>query len=173
MYQIKSDHINAFIGLLIAAVCQFSKQLWVWIDSKRSCASFDLMIRIPEVNDVQKINLLPFGICLISSWHLKRSGENITIDEQLVPFRSRCAFKQYLTKKPDQYGLKVLWACDSQKWFPLNGIPYLGRERSGSSKNVGIATQKVMDLCRPFITTRHLNFFSQAISWQSNCVQTS
>lgn len=47
--------------------------------------------------------------------NLKRSyspGQNITIDEQLVPFRGRCAFKQYLPSKPDKYGLEIFWACD-------------------------------------------------------------
>ncbi|GBP00162.1 hypothetical protein EVAR_71070_1, partial [Eumeta japonica] len=31
-------------------------------------------------------------------------GENLTIDEQFVPFRGRVSFKQYLPSKPDKYG---------------------------------------------------------------------
>lgn len=34
-------------------------------------------------------------------------GLNLTVDEQLVPFRDRVVFKQYLPSKPDKYGLKT------------------------------------------------------------------
>ncbi|KAK3701972.1 hypothetical protein RRG08_017862 [Elysia crispata] len=34
-------------------------------------------------------------------------GENITVDEQLVPFRGRCSFIQYIPSKPDKYGIKI------------------------------------------------------------------
>lgn len=38
-------------------------------------------------------------------------GENITVDEQLVPFRGRCPFKQYMPAKSVKYGMKIWWAC--------------------------------------------------------------
>lgn len=53
-------------------------------------------------------------------------GKNITIDEQLVPFRGRCAFKQYIPSKPDKYGLKLFWVCDAKTAYPLKAVPYLG-----------------------------------------------
>ena len=31
----------------------------------------------------------------------------LTVDEQLVPFRGRCSFLQYLPSKPDRYGITV------------------------------------------------------------------
>lgn len=33
-------------------------------------------------------------------------SEYTTIDEQLVSFRGRCAFKMYIPSKPDKYGIK-------------------------------------------------------------------
>ena len=33
-------------------------------------------------------------------------GALLCIDEQLVPFRGRCGFIQYMPKKPEKYGLK-------------------------------------------------------------------
>lgn len=53
-------------------------------------------------------------------------GSTITVDEQLVPFRGRCAFKQYIPSKPDKYGIKFFWLCDAETWYPLNGQVYLG-----------------------------------------------
>lgn len=55
-----------------------------------------------------------------------RPGRNLTIDEQLVPFRGRCPFKQYIPSKPDKYGLKLFWICDSKTSYPLQAVPYLG-----------------------------------------------
>ena len=39
-------------------------------------------------------------------------GENITIDESVVPFRGRLKFKQYLPGKAHKYGVKLYKACD-------------------------------------------------------------
>lgn len=55
-------------------------------------------------------------------------GAYCTVDEQLVPFTGRCAFKQYMPKKPDRYGLKIFWLCDVDTHYPLNALPYLGNE---------------------------------------------
>ena len=35
------------------------------------------------------------------------SGPGITMDEQLVCFRRRCPFKQYIPSKPGKYGIKI------------------------------------------------------------------
>ncbi|CAF4047636.1 unnamed protein product [Rotaria sordida] len=39
-------------------------------------------------------------------------SENLTTDEQLVPFRDRCSFVQYMPNKPSKYGLKFWVLCD-------------------------------------------------------------
>ena len=36
-------------------------------------------------------------------------SEYVTVDEELVPFRSRCPFRQYISSKPDKYGMKLFW----------------------------------------------------------------
>lgn len=40
-------------------------------------------------------------------------GENVTQDEQLVGFRGRCHFKQYILSKPAKYRIKIWTLCDS------------------------------------------------------------
>ena len=34
-------------------------------------------------------------------------SECLTVDEQLLGFRGRCPFRQYIRSKPDTYGLKI------------------------------------------------------------------
>lgn len=52
-------------------------------------------------------------------------GPSLTIDEQLVPYRGRCPFKQYIPSKPDKYGMKLFWICDSATGYTLKAVPYL------------------------------------------------
>ncbi|XP_025991729.2 piggyBac transposable element-derived protein 4-like [Solenopsis invicta] len=58
---------------------------------------------------------------------LYNPGENITVDEQLVPFRGRCPFKQYIPSKPARYGLKIWAVCDSQNAYTWNTQVYTGK----------------------------------------------
>ena len=39
-------------------------------------------------------------------------GQNLTIDEQLLPCKARCKFIQYVEIKPDKYGLKFWLLVD-------------------------------------------------------------
>ena len=54
-------------------------------------------------------------------------SDNCTIDEQLVGFRGRCPFRVYMPQKPDKYGIKIWWICDSTNGYAYNGQIYLGR----------------------------------------------
>lgn len=89
-------------------------------------------------------------------------GSNCTIDEQLVGFRGHCPFRVYMSSKPDKYGIKVWWLCDSATGYAFNGQVYLGRV--GNLPEVGLAGRVVHDLCRPLYNTgRNItmdNFFS-------------
>ena len=55
-------------------------------------------------------------------------GSFVTIDEQLLCFRGRCPFRQFIPTKPGKYGLK-LWLCvDSNSYYVFNALPYIGRQ---------------------------------------------
>ena len=51
---------------------------------------------------------------------------NLTVDEQLCPFREQTRFTQYLPTKPSEYGIKLKWICDSMTNYPLKSIIYTG-----------------------------------------------
>lgn len=44
-------------------------------------------------------------------------GKNVTVDEQLLPYRGRCPFTQYLPSKPAKYGIKIWVVCDSETYY--------------------------------------------------------
>lgn len=56
-----------------------------------------------------------------------RPSENLTVDEQLFPYRGRTKFTQYILSKPAKYGIKVWWICDAETYYPLKGQIYLGK----------------------------------------------
>jgi len=49
----------------------------------------------------------PCGKCGPRLPLLFNPGRDVTVDEQLVPFKGRCKFKQYMPKKTAKYGLKI------------------------------------------------------------------
>ena len=76
-------------------------------------------------------------------------GPDVCVDEQLVAFRGRCGFRQYIPSKPAKYGIKIWWCCDSQTCYPLNGEVYLGRQ-PGQQREVGQGARVVKQLVAPW-----------------------
>ena len=60
----------------------------------------------------------------------------VIVDEQLIPFRGRCSFKQYMPSKPDKYGMKLFLLCDCLTGYTFNGKPYLGRQENQMESDV-------------------------------------
>ena len=53
--------------------------------------------------------------------------ENLTIDEQLYPYRRHTKFTQYIPSNPAKYGIKIWWICDAENAYPFKGIIYTGK----------------------------------------------
>ncbi|XP_027132677.1 piggyBac transposable element-derived protein 4, partial [Larimichthys crocea] len=92
---------------------------------------------------------------------LYNPGPHVTVDEQLVPFRGRCSFRQYMPNKPARYGIKSWVACDARSSYAWKMQVYTGRKpRGGSEKNQ--ATRVVLDVTEG-LTGRSItcdNFFT-------------
>uniref|UniRef100_A0A3Q3J2G5 PiggyBac transposable element-derived protein domain-containing protein n=1 Tax=Monopterus albus TaxID=43700 RepID=A0A3Q3J2G5_MONAL len=72
-------------------------------------------------------------------------GPNVTIDEQLMPFRGHCPFRQYMPSKPAKYGIKIWAACDAVTSYAWNLQVYTGKLEGGvSERNQGMRV--VLDL---------------------------
>ena len=77
-------------------------------------------------------------------------GTYMTVNEQLVPFRGNCPFRQYMKSNPAKYGIKKWWAVDSETWYPLNGKVYLGK-LPNETREVNHGQRVVKDVIRKWL----------------------
>nr|XP_012148640.1 PREDICTED: piggyBac transposable element-derived protein 4-like [Megachile rotundata] len=89
--------------------------------------------------------------------------EHLTVDEQLVAFRGKCPFRQYMKSKPARYGIKIWAAADVKTSYICNLQVYTGKGLDNvREKDQGLRVVK--DLTQPYkgswrgITTD--NFFT-------------
>ncbi|KRX34089.1 PiggyBac transposable element-derived protein 4 [Trichinella sp. T6] len=67
------------------------------------------------------------------------SGAYVTVDERLIPSKSRRPFRQYIPKKPAKYDIKVWTLCDAKTSYAWNKQIYIGKRASGiHGKNQGM-----------------------------------
>ncbi|CAK9834292.1 PiggyBac transposable element-derived protein 4 [Anthophora retusa] len=56
------------------------------------------------------------------------------VDEQLMTFRGRCSFKEYMPSKPGKYGIKIWTLCDTTTFYCCNIDVYLGKIANAPEK---------------------------------------
>ena len=75
---------------------------------------------------------------------------NLTIDEQLLPCKARCKFIQYISNKPDKFGIKFWLLVDLESKYLCNGFLYLGRDEHHLASE-SLPTSVVMKLMADFL----------------------
>ena len=70
---------------------------------------------------------------------------NMTVHEQLVCFRERCSFKQYIPSKPSKRGIKLWTICDSTCSYTRKILVYI-RKDAGLARKTKRGTRIVLDL---------------------------
>lgn len=76
-------------------------------------------------------------------------GPYICVDEQLFPSRARCPFTQYISSKPDKFGIKFWLLADVDSKYMLNAAPYTGADETRPA-NVQMGEHIVWNLTKPF-----------------------
>lgn len=87
---------------------------------------------------------------------------NLTIDEQIISFRGRCPFRQYIKSKPQPYGIKVFCMCDSENHYCCNTDVYTGK-MPNQSREVNQSKRVVLQLVEHLDSGYNItcdNFFS-------------
>lgn len=127
--EVDAVEIRAFIGLLLTAGVErgSKRNLVEYFDCLRGQPIFRATIGLRRFRDImrfirfddketrtarrQRDKLAPirdvFNIINNNLGRMYSPSEWLTVDEQLVPFRGRCGFKQYIPSKPDKYGMKL------------------------------------------------------------------
>lgn len=88
----------------------------------------------------------------------------LTIDEQLVAFRGRCPFRQYMPKKPAKFGIKVYALVSASNFYATKLEVYVGKQPNGPHQ-ISNRTEDLVDrLVEPIVGShRNItadNFFS-------------
>jgi hypothetical protein len=58
-----------------------------------------------------------------------KPSADLTVDEQLVPFRGNCKFRVYIKSKSGKYGMKIWIFADAETFYCRNTQIYVGKER--------------------------------------------
>ena len=80
-------------------------------------------------------------------------GEYLTVDEQLVAFRGRCPFKQFIPSKPARYGIKVFVLVDCRMMYTVNLEVYCGKQPKGPFDLSNAGKDVVMRISKPILGT--------------------
>ena len=79
-------------------------------------------------------------------------GRNVTVDEQLLPRKSRCQFIQSMKNKPDKFGIKFWCMVDSDTKYFYNGFVFLGKNEE-KRKDELLGAFVVKKLAEPIFNT--------------------
>lgn len=169
--------IWAFIGLLVLGGVQRSRnehiddELWSNDHSRpsfrvkmskncmrgllRFCRFDDADMRNARIQVNKMAPIDEFGNLLLARLQTCYvPSDALIVDEQLMPTRARCKFRQYMSNKPGKYGVKIFWFCDAKTAYPLKGEVYI-RRQPGSATAVSndVSKESVRRLVTPLANT--------------------
>jgi len=150
-----SDDMNAFIGMNIAM--GFHK-----LTDFRDYWSNDPLLQVPYISNImpraryQKLCQYmhvsdPRIVNVNDKIHKVRNlvtklterfqtafkpGKQLSIDEAMIQFDGRLAWKQYMPKKPVSWGIKLWCLCDSTTGYCLNFSVYTGGDMNQAHSEV-------------------------------------
>lgn len=75
------------------------------------------------------------------------------IDENLLLFKDRLSFKQFIPSKRNRFGIKSFIACDCKTGYILDMLVYSGLETEVSvfQKNLGKSSNIVITLMKDYL----------------------
>ena len=74
---------------------------------------------------------------------------SLTVDEQLLPLKSRCSLVTFMPNKPDKYGLKFWIMAEVRTKYVVNILPLLGAQEADLRGGQPLAENVVMRLSQP------------------------
>lgn len=80
----------------------------------------------------------------------KVPGENVVIDETMIPFRGRLSFRQYIPSKSARYGVKLFKICDNIG-YTYDLIIYSGKNTTPINNDITCASKVVLQLMADYL----------------------
>lgn len=82
--------------------------------------------------------------------------EDLAIDESLILWKGRLAFKQYIPSKRHRFGVKLFEICDAETGYILDLIIYTGASTNiQRNEEFGISENIVLTLMEPYLNKGH------------------
>lgn len=72
-----------------------------------------------------------------------RPGSKVSVDESLLKFKGRLAFRQCNLSKRGRFGIKLYKCCDAKSGYVYNASIYIGHEVENESKLIGVSGKVV------------------------------
>lgn len=146
-FDTNADEIYAFLGVLLYAGAEksnlvhakdlFDEEKYALSRAVMSLQRFEQLCRFIRFNNsatrpdrLKSDKLAPIRhVWTLFIMNIPRPfavSKDFTIDEQLLPTRNRCSFRQYIPSKPGKYGIKTFWLVESRTNYPMAAEVYLG-----------------------------------------------
>ena len=186
-WQVSNEEILAFIGVLYIRgasagskldIDSFWQRNWgIPIFAKTMYRNrFREIMRFLRFDDknTRSLRLREDKFCMVSeNWSkLVQNSQaaynpncNLTVDEQLLPSKSRCPFTQNMPCKPDKFGIKFWVLFENDSKYVINILPYLGKN-SERPNDESLATFVLKKLLENYLNVGYNvtcdNFFTSA-----------
>lgn len=94
-------------------------------------------------------------------------SQNLVIDESLMLWKGRLAFRQYNPRKRNRFGIKLFVLCDCSTGIILDFIVYTGKSTNyeGSSPDAGVSAKVIQSLMQPYLGKNHVVYMD---NWYSS-----
>ena len=107
---------------------------------------FSNNLEAPQNDKIHKIRQLVNR--LVSKYQeIMTPGQQVAVDESMVPFRGRLGIKQYIPNKRHKYGVKLFKMCDKTGYTYSLSV-YEGKHDRG---NYSLASNTVLQLCNNYL----------------------
>lgn len=93
--------------------------------------------------------------------------KNVSIDEQIIPFKGHLNIKQYMKGKPSPWGIKNFVMCLCASGLMYNFVLYQGKTTEFDQhflKKFGLGGTVVLTLSQTLIMNKHFLFFDNYFS---------
>ncbi|UYV76649.1 hypothetical protein LAZ67_14001574 [Cordylochernes scorpioides] len=100
--------------------------------SVMNCERFLFLLRCLRFNDLLTPPIREiFEEYVTNCKPMYHLGEYLTVDENIIPFKGRCSFKQYLPNKPAKYDINTYVLYCSRTSYVVNLEIYTGKQPEG------------------------------------------